>query len=70
MENTPLFVYAMAESTTIHKPYNEAPAVTGLIAICRNCGVQWQVQGDADKLACGFCGADKSAISVKHEDLA
>jgi hypothetical protein len=51
------------------------PNVTNKYAICRVCGIQWEVKSFAtpptDALACNFCGAgndgDKDAVVVKDE---
>lgn len=58
----------MAEKTTIHKPYSEAPTVTGEYATCGVCHTQWQVRGEPDKQGCRFCGSDDRAITVSRED--
>jgi len=47
----------------------DAPYVTGKVAHCVVCGVQWQVRSDNndDAKGCKFCGAPESAIVVTSE---
>lgn len=51
-------------------PAAKAPAVTGKVAKCQVCGVQWQVKSpnNDDAKGCSFCGASKAAISIIRED--
>ena len=60
----------MTQSTDIHAPDSTAPVVTGRVAKCRVCGVQWQVQSEdnTDAQACQFCGAGPTAIAIINED--
>lgn len=48
---------------------DEAPAVTGRVAICQVCGTQWQVRSetDADVKGCSFCDAPAEAVMVVSE---
>jgi hypothetical protein len=55
--------------TDTHGPSASAPSVTYLVAKCRVCKVQWQVQSDNldDTKGCSFCDAPASAIAVISE---
>lgn len=50
-------------------PTDQKPTVTNLVARCRACGVEWQVRGGSDTMACNFCGAGKAAIAVENEEF-
>jgi len=59
----------MAEPTDMHLPSSSARTQTGLVAHCRVCGIQWQVQSPdrADTKGCAFCGASGDAIVIENE---
>ena len=52
--------------TDVHGPSTTARSVTGLVARCNVCHIQWQVKSDAktDAHACPFCGALRSEGGV------
>ena len=60
----------MAEyPTDVYGPAALAPHVTHRYAVCRVCGVQWQIRSDsdADAQGCSFCNAPARAISIRSE---
>ena len=50
---------------------SDAPTVTGMVAKCQVCGVQWQVKGGSghydNAQGCSFCDAPAKAIVVTSE---
>ncbi len=57
-----------SESTMIHRPGDDAPSVTELVAKCQVCGVTWQVRGDPATVAgCNFCDAPAAAVRIISE---
>lgn len=56
-------------STTMHGPSASMGTATGLYAVCKVCGCQWQVWGDppTNTKGCAFCNAPESAITVHSE---
>ena len=61
----------MSESVFIHTPNATAPQVSGKVAHCNVCNIQWQIRSLQapydDAQGCGFCGAPKSSIHIEDE---
>jgi hypothetical protein len=56
--------------TDVYGPADSAPKVTGIVAVCKVCGFEWQVRSFAgtDAKGCGFCGAPEEAIRTYNEE--